>query len=347
MRYSGKERDASGLYDYGFRYYAPWLQRWISPDPAGDVDGLNRHGMVGNNPLNFFDDGGLMGHPVTPGTAEAAREPDRKTELDTNALFSALRFTAHIRTQEGDASSVTTSIASDAQAVTERVKLMKASKQGEFLRKYPDLMTVARLSSAAAHARFTWNKGAYFRDGHFNLPGSLKKKNTFPGVTLLPTRQRTLVIPSAFAERQPLGFYAVSNIVEMINGIKAAYLADESVLHPYTEHRIRRHIEKNNYRLPMKAGIPGLHAEVVAMNTRLNLLEPGENLKDALRDTIIFTHRLVEGKGNPLGAAFPACHNCNGILPKKIRVPTGRFSTPEPSPHSVSPASRAISPTPR
>ena len=35
IRYSGKERDATGLYYYGYRYYAPWLQRWISPDPAG------------------------------------------------------------------------------------------------------------------------------------------------------------------------------------------------------------------------------------------------------------------------------------------------------------------------
>ncbi|MCD5994012.1 RHS repeat protein [Pseudomonas sp. CDFA 602] len=40
-RYSGKERDATGLYYYGLRYYAPWLQRWINPDPAGTVDGLN------------------------------------------------------------------------------------------------------------------------------------------------------------------------------------------------------------------------------------------------------------------------------------------------------------------
>ncbi|EGH49324.1 insecticidal toxin protein, partial [Pseudomonas syringae pv. pisi str. 1704B] len=35
VRYSGKERDTSGLYYYGLRYYAPWLQRWINPDPAG------------------------------------------------------------------------------------------------------------------------------------------------------------------------------------------------------------------------------------------------------------------------------------------------------------------------
>jgi insecticidal toxin complex protein TccC len=40
-RYSGKELDATGLYYYGFRYYAPWLQRWLSADPAGAVNGLN------------------------------------------------------------------------------------------------------------------------------------------------------------------------------------------------------------------------------------------------------------------------------------------------------------------
>ena len=54
-RYSGRERDATGLYYYGHRYYAPWLQRWMSPDPAGNVDGLNRYLMVKNNPVAFFD----------------------------------------------------------------------------------------------------------------------------------------------------------------------------------------------------------------------------------------------------------------------------------------------------
>jgi len=59
IRYSGKERDATGLYYYGYRYYAPWLQRWIGPDPAGDVSGSNRYLMVGNNPVVFFDQKGL------------------------------------------------------------------------------------------------------------------------------------------------------------------------------------------------------------------------------------------------------------------------------------------------
>ncbi|MFJ2480950.1 RHS repeat-associated core domain-containing protein [Pseudomonas sp. NPDC087598] len=63
VRYSGKEMDVSGLYYYGARYYAPWLQRWISADPAGDVDGLNLYGFVGNNPLGYFD---AQGRQRTP-----------------------------------------------------------------------------------------------------------------------------------------------------------------------------------------------------------------------------------------------------------------------------------------
>ncbi|AZF01042.1 Putative insecticidal toxin complex [Pseudomonas orientalis] len=59
-RYSGKERDASGLYYYGFRYYAPWLQRWISPDPAGGGTQLNPYLMASNNPVTFVDSMGLQ-----------------------------------------------------------------------------------------------------------------------------------------------------------------------------------------------------------------------------------------------------------------------------------------------
>jgi insecticidal toxin complex protein TccC len=58
IRYSGKEMDDSGLYYYGARYYAPWLQRWVSADPAGDVDGLNLYAMAGNNPIVFTDTDG-------------------------------------------------------------------------------------------------------------------------------------------------------------------------------------------------------------------------------------------------------------------------------------------------
>lgn len=54
-RYSGKERDATGLYYYGLRYYQPWVGRWLSADPAGIADGLNMFSMVHNNPINAVD----------------------------------------------------------------------------------------------------------------------------------------------------------------------------------------------------------------------------------------------------------------------------------------------------
>ena len=61
VRYSGKEQDATGLYYYGFRFYIPWLQRWLNPDPAGAVDGLNFYAMVRNNPMVLRDYNGLAG----------------------------------------------------------------------------------------------------------------------------------------------------------------------------------------------------------------------------------------------------------------------------------------------
>ncbi|RAX01108.1 MULTISPECIES: RHS repeat protein [unclassified Photorhabdus] len=58
IRYSGKERDATGLYYYGYRYYQPWVGRWLSADPAGTVDGLNLYRMVRNNPIKYHDTDG-------------------------------------------------------------------------------------------------------------------------------------------------------------------------------------------------------------------------------------------------------------------------------------------------
>ncbi|KMQ50390.1 putative insecticidal toxin protein [Chitinispirillum alkaliphilum] len=58
-RYTGKERDeATGLYYYGARYYAAWLGRWLSADPAGPVDGLNLYEYVRGNPVGLVDPDG-------------------------------------------------------------------------------------------------------------------------------------------------------------------------------------------------------------------------------------------------------------------------------------------------
>ena len=72
-RYSGKERDdCTGLYYYGARYYAPWLGRWTSPDPAGTIDGLNLYAFVSGNPVTLRDHLGLCGRPPPSGGRRGA-----------------------------------------------------------------------------------------------------------------------------------------------------------------------------------------------------------------------------------------------------------------------------------
>ena len=65
-RYCGKEQDdATSLYYYGYRYLAPWLGRWLIPDPVGPEDDLNLYQFVLGDPVGNVDPDGL--DTVTPG----------------------------------------------------------------------------------------------------------------------------------------------------------------------------------------------------------------------------------------------------------------------------------------
>jgi RHS repeat-associated protein len=58
-RYTGKEKDEeTGLTYHGARYYAPWLGRWTSADPAGISEHPNLYVSVVNNPLRYVDANG-------------------------------------------------------------------------------------------------------------------------------------------------------------------------------------------------------------------------------------------------------------------------------------------------
>ncbi|MFK8104118.1 MAG: SpvB/TcaC N-terminal domain-containing protein, partial [Saprospiraceae bacterium] len=79
-RYSGKEKDdRSSLYYYGARYYATWLGRWLNPDPAGTVDGLNLYAFVGGNPINYID---ATGH--LKGKKTTSKSPIKKKQAKSN-----------------------------------------------------------------------------------------------------------------------------------------------------------------------------------------------------------------------------------------------------------------------
>jgi insecticidal toxin complex protein TccC len=84
IRYSGKERDATGLYYYGFRYYISWLQRWLSPDPAGSVDGFNYYAMVANSPVTFMD---IDGYAKGDGNDDNETEVSRVSVRSRAAMF--------------------------------------------------------------------------------------------------------------------------------------------------------------------------------------------------------------------------------------------------------------------
>ncbi|WP_438308450.1 RHS repeat domain-containing protein [Pseudomonas guariconensis] len=100
VRYSGKERDATGLYYYGYRYYQSWAGRWLSADPAGTVDGLNLYSMVRNNPVSRLDDQGLAdrdpnedddGFVLPKGRKQRNQQPKQSKDANTAATAGGSR----------------------------------------------------------------------------------------------------------------------------------------------------------------------------------------------------------------------------------------------------------------
>ena len=65
-RFSTKEvHAASGLIDFGLRFYSPSMGRCINRDPLEEEGGVNLYAMVGNSPVNGVDDYGLDPYPCT------------------------------------------------------------------------------------------------------------------------------------------------------------------------------------------------------------------------------------------------------------------------------------------
>ncbi|MEQ1963591.1 RHS repeat-associated core domain-containing protein [Xenorhabdus khoisanae] len=311
VRHSGKERDATGLYYYGYRYYQSWAGRWLSADPAGTVDGLNLYRMVRNNPATFRDKDGLIREGQEVFLLKSDLDEARKmVNKSTENIFQ--------KAQEG----------------TESVNKIKSEKaKGAFAENLK--FTNKKLKDYAAHAAVISEVSdrVIYRRQFLNLPGSLSKNNLFPGVKLVEENSRSSQ------------FYEVIDRKAFLDGIKDAYSSKKiypprdkmdvvkipeftetpDQLHPVIEKRITEHLEKNKNRLPTTAGIAGLHAEVQALNFVLHRHDAlGIDRHEGLVNTYIYTKRLV---GKEKNADFPACHNCSGILSGSEQVMTGRVSS--------------------
>ena len=64
LKFAGGERDATGLYHFGQRYYDPAIGRWTQRDPLNqirDPQQANRYAYAGDDPINSTDPSGLYG----------------------------------------------------------------------------------------------------------------------------------------------------------------------------------------------------------------------------------------------------------------------------------------------
>ncbi|MBB3242327.1 insecticidal toxin complex protein TccC [Pseudomonas sp. Tn43] len=300
IRYSGKERDASGLYHYGFRYYAPWIMRWLNPDPAGPVDGLNLYAMVGNNPLGVVDRLGL----VITDAQQYVR--DRTTSIITsNEQYKFIP-----------------------QAKTPKKKLDALRKLHE--QEYPDFIyTKSQKQKLVAHAGGEYSntdpEHTVIASDHFNIPHP-SGISSVPGVELFSDHQghdfRTFKINDPGKLKNYLtdkysAYYDQNNTAvkvykgvsqEPVNTSDVLKERSASALAPEAWNAILDHIQQNNYLIPEYDGLPGAHAETVLRNT-VSLLRPTTPVEQEVLN--IWTFKI---QGTIATQAFPACTNCTGIL---------------------------------
>ncbi|MBU7018354.1 MAG: hypothetical protein HXS44_12660, partial [Theionarchaea archaeon] len=98
-QFAGKEKDASGLYYFGARYYDPQLGRFTTKDPLpGRIQSpqtLNRYVYCLNNPLKYLDPQGMQTEPV--------ELPDGTISQPLTDLYSALETAlANLSTEQLD-----------------------------------------------------------------------------------------------------------------------------------------------------------------------------------------------------------------------------------------------------
>lgn len=112
-RFCGKERDdETGFYYVGARYYAAWLGRWTSSDPAGFVDGFNLYRYCRNNPVTLSDPSGMgptdWGGNPSPEISSTPGEPGRIGTINfanthyINAVEDGVRYRVRINATQAE-----------------------------------------------------------------------------------------------------------------------------------------------------------------------------------------------------------------------------------------------------
>ncbi|EOC9367956.1 YwqJ-related putative deaminase, partial [Enterobacter asburiae] len=277
-----------------------------------------------NNPVTLYDDDGRK--PLEWLDLEHSSESRNVVE----AIYKQNQHPGpHYRVQDFY-EKFTQSTKTILQETSANESILKEIPQGKREKKSKNMkFTNAKLKGFAAHAGVinTLPSDVIYKDEFLNLPGSLSKKNLFPGVEIISENVRpgfesyhpdTLKKSKKWRPEISLGYYKVVGLEAFISEIGKQYKTSGTELHPVTESRIRAHVKKNKSILPNMAGIAGLHAEVQALNYIISHSTKG--VSQTLNNSYIYTQRLVGAQGED----FPACYNCSGIISGLENVMTGR-----------------------
>ncbi len=88
-------------------------------------------------------------------------------------------------------------------------------------------------------------------------------------------------------------------------------------LHPLLKARYEAYLAKAGGATPPRAGVPGAHSEVGALNKALWARDPEGKLK-ALKEGEFVMHNAQLYRNRPEGVP-PKCDNCEGIIPKEVK----------------------------
>lgn len=311
IRYSGKEMDDSGLYYYGRRYYSPWLQRWISADPGGAVDGWNLYAMVGNNPMSFVDNLGLA-----KGDALTKRVSDRTTamiagpsthpvpKVKGSAAKQLAANEAHFREHPDARFSKT--FRSEV-AVAHAGVAIKGSTPD-------DTIYITDTFNIPLEKDVTLSKAKHGVEVHRKADDGLGRDNPVAGGILRfsDPDQYTEYLSNRYIERSRDPALTVKvyreTTPETISLAGVEY--EQTPLHPLIKNRIQDHIAASKGDLPQSSGLPAAHAEVQAANLALYIQQAQTGTTDPALIEVV-TQKL---QGAQAAVAFPACFNCTHIL---------------------------------
>lgn len=316
IRYSGKEMDVSGLYSYGRRYYAPWLRRWISADPAGEVDGPNLFAMVGNNPMTFFDRLGLNGDIRT-------RTSTRTTEVLSAEVLHRFEPTPgkkYSAKQLLDAKSVHSAGPSDA-------KFTKTAKNTTLIAHAGVAVTdtqtndiihiIDNFNITPNESKLTLrNNGVeiYKTSTALKAEGIERNHPAEGGILRVNPQTYENYLSELYVERfndpkYPVKIYR--NGAQEEQSISLHGLEYETTpLHPIIQNRISGHFKATDNYLPQNWRLPGAHAEVLGANLALHLQKAELGAADPATIDVV-TQKL---QYSTEALAFDACFNCTNIL---------------------------------